>query len=146
MVSDFGCDEKNYELLNDPKRNREHSGSYALSTCDQNPSGDWKGKAWYRFVEPAGTILADSLVPWNHCGGRAVGWLNGTLPTNLDLGEIITRTVCFRWGGAHCFWTVNVKIKQCNEFFLYELPGTDLPRNKNNGKIVCSDRAHYCGQ
>ena len=58
MVSDFGCDEKNYELLNDPKRNREHSGSFASSTCDQNPSGDWKGKAWYRFVEPVGS--------WSH--------------------------------------------------------------------------------
>ena len=149
MVSDFGCDEKNYELLNDPKRNREHNSLYgsALSKCDiQDPSGDWKGKAWYRFVEPAGTGLADSLVPWKHCGGHAVGWLNGTLPADLDLGEIITRQVCFRWSSVYCNWSVDVKIKQCNEFYLYELPGTGLLKSGSNTLLDCRFRPHYCGQ
>ena len=36
--------------------------------------GDWKGgDTWYRFVEPAGTQLADSIVPHSHCGTLATG-------------------------------------------------------------------------
>ena len=42
MVSDFGCDEKNDKLLDNPKRKREHSVSNALSTCDQDPTGSTK--------------------------------------------------------------------------------------------------------
>jgi hypothetical protein len=51
-----------YNILSDAKRNQGHSWYTAQAEpyCDTGVSGDWKGNGWYRFVEPAGTQMADS--------------------------------------------------------------------------------------
>ena len=103
--------------------------------------GDWKGgDIWYRFVEPAGTQLADSVVPHSHCGTSATGWLNGAHPTTLGVNVI--RNVCFSYGevsgsGSNlnsCWMNIDVEIRKCEGFYLYkfkEVPGCHLK---------------YCGQ
>ena len=118
--------------MNDPKRNSNHSGSDASPICDNSVGGDWKGDNWYRFVEPAGTTIANSIVPVNHCGTHAPGWLNGTHP--ITLGETVSRQVCFHWNGDPCRWSAGVQIRSCDGFFVYQLPDTQ----------VCSLK--YCGQ
>ena len=112
----------NYNILNEPKRNSNHSGSDATPDCDNSVGGDWKGDNWYRFVEPAGTSIANSIVPVNHCGTDAPGWLNGTHP--VTLGETVTRQVCFHWSNDPCKWNADVQIKRCDGFFVYQLPDT----------------------
>ena len=103
--------------------------------------GDWKGgDTWYRFVEPAGTQLADSIVPHSHCGTSATGWLNGTHPTNL--GENVIRNVCFSYVDSpsleinYCWKNIDVEIRKCEGFFLYKFK--EVPGSQCNSK--------YCGQ
>ena len=104
--------------------------------------GDWKGgDIWYRFVKPAGTQLADSVVHYSHCGTSATGWLDGTHPTTLGVNVI--RNVCFSYvefvdASAsklnYCWMNIDVEIRKCEGFYLYkfkEVPGCDLK---------------YCGQ
>ena len=128
------CSDVDYATLDDPKRNRDYNGGYASPSCDQNAvQGDWKGgDVWYRFAGPAGSQLADSIVPTSHCGTHATGWLNGAHP--VFLGENVTRQVCFHWNSNSCMWNTDVDIKQCGGFYIYKfkaVPGCDFK---------------YCGQ
>ena len=119
---------KTYNILEDPKRKSTFSGS-ALD-CDQKSqdsslatgSWDWKAKNWYRFEEPAGIMIANSSVTKSHCGTSATGWLNGAHPASM--GEIVTRTVCFNWAENSCWKSIDVQIKKCDGYFVYELPPT----------------------
>ena len=127
-----------YTILDDARRNRNHNtktNGYASPICDSSAvEGDWKGAAasWYRFQEPAGTQMADSIVPKNHCGTLATGWLNGAHPAVL--GENVIRQVCFNYNGNSCTWNTNVEIKNCGGFYLYKL------------KPVPKCALKYCGQ
>ena len=117
-------------------RNRDHdsqANGYASPSCDSNAvKGDWKGgDIWYRFQEPAGTQMADSVVPDYHCGTYASGWLNGTHPAVL--GENVIRQVCFSYDGD-CWRSTDVEIKNCGLYYLYKLKRTPS----------CSYK--YCGQ
>ena len=127
-----------YTILNDAKRNRNYNtkiNGYASPSCDKSAvEGDWKGDAdsWYRFEEPAGTQMADSIVPKKHCGADATGWLNGTHPAGL--GESVIRHVCFTWVSSSCQYNTDVEIKNCGGFYLYKLKPTPSCNQK------------YCGQ
>ena len=128
------CNHINYATLNDPKRNRDYNGSDASPSCDDsNVEGDWiGGDAWYRFADPAGSQLADSIVPTYHCGTHATGWLNGTHP--VTLGENVISQVCFHWSDNPCRWNTDVEIKQCGGFYIYKFTAASTCRLK------------YCGQ
>ena len=124
-----------YAILDDSQRssNYNNSNGFASPKCDSSAGGDWTGgDSWYRFQEPAGTQLADSIVPKEHCGTHATGWLNGTHPA--DLGETVIQQVCFNWAGNSCWKNTDVEIKNCGGYYLYKLkaaPGCSLK---------------YCGQ
>ena len=127
-----------YTILDDAKRNRNYNNDngYASPSRDGDTvEGDWKGGAasWYRFEEPAGTQMADSIVPKSHCGTYATGWLNGAHPAVL--GENVRRQVCFNWASNSCNWNTIVEIKNCGGFYLYKLKATP-----GNGNLK------YCGQ
>ena len=106
----------------------------------QNPSVNW-----YRFVEPAGTQLADSSIPHSHCGTNAPGWLNESHPTTL--GENVIRNVCFSYvddNGAHsinhCRWNIDVEIRKCEGFYLYkfpEVPGCNMKYCGQSMPLTC---------
>ena len=96
-------------------------------------SDDWKdGDSWYRFKEPAGIQLADSIVPKFHCGTNAAGWLNGAHP--VVLGENVIRQVCFNYEGNSCRWNTEVEIKNCGRYYLYKFKSAPYCALK------------YCGQ
>ena len=125
-----------YAILDDSQRssNYNNSNGFASPKCDNGAvEGDWTGgDSWYRFQEPAGTQLADSIVPKEHCGTHATGWLNGTHPAGL--GETAIQQVCFNWAGNSCWKNTDVEIKNCGGYYLYKLkaaPGCSLK---------------YCGQ
>ena len=76
------CDVCNndYLILNDPKRsvNNDDRRSWCdhiygdTYTCGEK-SPDWKGSSWYRFMEPAGTRMPESVVESRHCGALMAG-------------------------------------------------------------------------
>ena len=52
----------NYTLLDDASRNK---GNGVGPDCDKSDSSakspDWNGEGWYRIVEPAGTMIPESM-------------------------------------------------------------------------------------
>ena len=84
--------------------------------------------------------MPTQVVPINHCGTHATGWLSGGHPTVAE-GSVM-RKVCFHWAGRDrrgrrfdnpCLHSVDIRVLNCSDFFVYELSPT--PR--------CSLR--YCG-
>jgi len=136
IVDSINGDCNVYNILDDAKRSRNYNNDNGLASpsCDSSTvEGDWKGgDSWYRFQEPAGTQLADSIVPKSHCGAGGTGWLNGAHP--VVLGENVIRKVCFSWIGTSCTWNANVEIKNCGGYYLYKFKETP----------VCDLK--YCGQ
>ena len=77
------------------------------------------GVAWYRFRGAAGIALPESCPPLDRCNAHYPGWLNGNHPTVAD-GEV-TRTVCYHYGDICCNWTNTIKVRNCGDFYVYEL-------------------------
>lgn len=77
---------------------------------------------WHRFVGDAGTAMPTSCVPKNHCGTHAPGWLESGHPS-VEQGAV-TGKVCFHWSSKCCHWSVNIKVRNCGDFYVYKLPKT----------------------
>ena len=118
FFSDISCND--YNLLNDPTRNLRH-GIDANGFCDTdwNSSPDWQGPGWYRMSLISGTTIPEEPVEPFHCNTQAPGWLNGKHP---EPGNTTDGTVCFNSAGNTCKWQTQIKIKNCNDYFLYHLP------------------------
>ena len=119
----LGCND--YKILNEAKRNHQvqTSGGY---WCDQTghsyTNSQWHGVAWYRFLPPAGTRIAEEAPGEGYCGTSATGWMQGSHPTSL--GETVTRTVCFQSSSNTCHTSTEIKVRNCGQFFLYRLVDT----------------------
>ncbi|XP_078390606.1 uncharacterized protein LOC144672631 isoform X2 [Cetorhinus maximus] len=74
---------------------------------------------WYQFKSSGGLKIPDTFIPFGHCSTASSGWLNGSHPT-VGQGEV-NRTVCFTLGENRCFWTREIKIKNCSSDFVYQL-------------------------
>ena len=93
---------------------------------------------WYRIAGDAGEQMPEKCVPEYHCSTRASGWLNGKHPTIQE--GIVTRQVCYRWGGNCCRYKNDIRIRNCGFYYVYEL---QKPTNcdlrycgDNNGKFL----------
>ena len=82
----------------------------------------WKGTGWYRFLPPAGTMLAMTIPSRYHvCGAHYGVWTNSTMPTSP--GETAEIFLCTRKA-----WKCNLifpskgNVTHCGEFFVYYLP------------------------
>jgi len=74
---------------------------------------------WYRFNGTAGSKMPSYCVPKSMCNTDATGWLNGVHPT-LQEG-VVSRTVCFHWSSKCCNWAVTIQLRNCGQFFVYNL-------------------------
>ncbi|XP_078359243.1 uncharacterized protein LOC144643772 [Oculina patagonica] len=89
---------------------------------------------WYRFQGAAGDQIPDKCVDTNRCGTSSPGWLSGAHPTVAE--GVVTRKVCYHWWDNCCFWSNNIKVKNCSDFYVYELqkpPFCDLRYCGNAG-------------
>ena len=89
------------------------------------------GPGWFRFEGSAGTRMPTSCPPIHRCGTSAPGWMNGGHPSVAD-GQVI-RTVCFHSYDKCCYWSTNIKVRNCGSYYVYYL----------NGTPTCALR--YCG-
>ena len=87
--------------------------------CDQNEEDGIPFTGWYRFMGDAGDQMPDKCVASWRCGAKATGWLNGAHPTEQD--GVVTREVCYNWDSNCCRWKNSIKIRNCGEFYVYEL-------------------------
>ena len=117
----------NYNVLESHTRNymtTEDNFCDGSTCCDRpgydNVRHDWKGRGWYRVTKMAGTRIIDFPVHTSHCGTYITGWLSGDHPSP---GEgLVTRTVCFNYGGIDCYHQSDVAVLNCNDaYFVYYL-------------------------
>ena len=117
VISFFFLSEcKSYSQLSDADRSRK--SPLKKLKCDQSGFA----KKWYRFTGAAGSAMATSCVPMNHCGTHAPGWLSKAHP--IKKYEIVTRKVCYHWNSKCCNWSNNIRVRNCGDFYVYELTRT----------------------
>ena len=102
---------QSYRTLSEANRAQSYRGT---GNCDNSLV-----KAWYRFTGSAGNKMADTLVPVNHCGTSATGYLTGGHPTVAQ--GAVTRRVCFHWSNNNCRWPTDIQVRNCGAFYVYEL-------------------------
>lgn len=111
---------KNYVVISEKERSKTYSGGPL--TCDQR-NLKTIGR-WHRFMGAAGTAMPTACVPTHRCGTHAPGWLQGGHPTEVQ--GAVTRKVCFHWSGNCCKWSVNIRVRDCGEFYVYNFPKTPV--------------------
>lgn len=119
-----------YHRLDRATRKIDFDDKNNVYNCDYRLSYycslDWKGPGWYRVVDHAGTMLAESsLGPhMNQCGTSYGGWLRNGTHQNITNGQVGDATVCYTgFQGDKCMMKSQIKIKNCGDFFVYRLPG-----------------------
>ena len=120
---------QNYQNLTGAYRNVNSSNNLNFG-CDSGI-----GPGWFRFQGAAGTRMPTSCPPKYCCNTNVPGWfLHGGHPS-VASGEA-TRKVCFHWEKNCCYFSINIKVKNCGSFYVYYFDSTP-----NNGQ--CDFR--YCG-
>ena len=122
----------NYLTLSEADREKDFvSGN--IRGCD-----DTLSKNWYRFTGAAGTQMPTQAVPRRACGTSSSGWLSGTHPREVD--GIVERTVCFTDFENTCRWTKTIRVRNCTDFFVYELVPVDFCNLRYCGDDLNSKR------
>ena len=85
--------------------------------CSQ-VTADWAGAAYYRFVEPGGTQLAENTSEYMKCGTQYGGYMLGGHPSVWQ-GEVV-RTVNFDANGSP-YGPTNITVTNCVDFYVYYL-------------------------
>ncbi|PFX11434.1 Pancreatic secretory granule membrane major glycoprotein GP2 [Stylophora pistillata] len=109
------CEPANYKLLNTKDRLVENKDQSSVK-CDQR---DLALPDWFRFTDAEGDHIPESCVPMRRCGAHSPGWLNGKHPSVQE--GVVVRQVCYHWTDGCCQWKNNVKIRNCGNFYVYEL-------------------------
>ena len=63
--------------------------------------------------------MVDNCIPVRKCSSDLTGWLNGEHPTFAD--SIVGREVCFHGLLNCCYWTVQIRVRECQGYYVYEL-------------------------
>ena len=87
--------------------------------CDGRAPDNILVPKWHRMTGDSGDQIPEKCVPMRRCGTNAPGWLNGKHP-RLQEG-VVARQVCYHWTGGCCQWKNSVKIRNCGDFYVYEL-------------------------
>ena len=123
------CDGIDYKLLNDSSRNVEYGGNdiYTDNSLSTSKSPDWNGPGWYRMIEPAGLQLSEKNMIAFRCGTLYPGYLDGTHPIHIGVEK--NMTVCFSWIDDPCYYSSQIQVKSCGDFYLYYLvtPSPEYP-------------------
>ena len=102
----------NHTVLNEASRSRFFT-NYIVNTSDTSLTG------WFTYNGSAGTRMATTCVPADHCGTFVPGWLAGNHPS-VDKG-LVVRSVCLSKSQVCCMTSVSVLVRNCNGFFVYKL-------------------------
>ena len=102
----------NHTVLNEASRSRFFT-NYIVSGSDTSLTG------WFTFNGSAGTRMATTCVPADHCGTFVPGWLAGNHPS-VDEG-VVVRSVCLSKSRVCCMTSLSVLVRNCSGFFVYKL-------------------------
>ena len=102
---------RNHTILREASRSRFFT-NYIVNASDNSLTG------WFTFCGPAGTRMATTCVPADHCGTLVPGWLAGKHPS-VDEG-LVVRSVCLSVSQACCKESQSVHVRNCSGFFVYK--------------------------
>ena len=91
-----------------------NDGPGKITKCDKTAD------KWHRFMAPAGAVLPLAAPTVYSCGTDAPGWMMGSYPTPEE--GIVVRTACFAWFGNPCEWSNEIAVRNCGEYFVFQLP------------------------
>ena len=105
---------KRYKAIDDPSRYRAFE-SVEYRNDHYLPEG------WYAFI--TGKLMS-TYCCYNHgyCNAYYQGWLTAGHPT-VDDG-IVSRKVCFGNNYNRCYYSVDIKVRNCGPFYVYKLKPT----------------------
>ncbi|XP_078353427.1 uncharacterized protein LOC144638119 [Oculina patagonica] len=109
---------KSYQAVDQADRSMSFADENVVK-CDQKEQDGMSFPGWYRFTGETGEQMPDKCVPTGRCGTKATGWLSGAHPTEQD--GVVTREVCYHQDNNCCKWKNNIKVRNCGEFYVYEL-------------------------
>lgn len=111
-----------YSKLSSYKRSMDYSDPDASPLCDEKLES-----GWFRFTDSAGSQMATTCVAKDdfRCSAINPGWLDGKHPSIED-GRI-ERKVCFHVEDDCCHASVNIQVRNCGPFYVYNLVGVPCP-------------------
>ncbi|XP_022797785.1 uncharacterized protein LOC111336033 [Stylophora pistillata] len=112
------CSDGGHQDLNQADRAMGYSDQSGIK-CDGRAPDNILVPKWYRITGDSGDQIPERCVPMRRCGTDAPGWLNGQHPS-LQEG-VVKRQVCYHWTGGCCQWKNYIKIRNCGDFYVYEL-------------------------
>lgn len=98
-----------------------NDGVWGFQNCDLGLNG------WVRFQGEAGTQMPTGCTVPYACGTDGAGWLTGGHPTWEQ--NLVTRLVCFSFGGDCCAFETSVQVRHCGTYYVYSVfqtPGCNL--------------------
>lgn len=108
----------NYTNNTDLTRNADYTAS--INYCDDGSPFNDTAPLWIRFLDPAGTLIANAPIPPNHCGTIATGWYAGQYPTAFY--TTATSIVCYYYTTNTCVACNLISITNCETFYIFLLP------------------------
>ena len=103
----------------------------------------WWRKMWRRFLIHSIREMPTQCVPDNRCGAIFSGWLYGGHHTLAN--GYVSFNVCFIGGQNCCKKSINIRVKECGSYFIYNLQkGTWLfssllwHRQNAKSKLFCT--------
>ena len=63
--------------------------------------------------------MAESCVDRYRCDTYYPGWLNGSHPTVNE--AVVQRRVCFGFHGHCCIYSTYIRVRNCGDFYVYQL-------------------------
>ena len=109
---------KSHQVLDQADRAEGYSDRSSVK-CDGRAPDNIVSPGWYRMTGASGNQIPEKCVPKNRCGTHAPGWLNGSHPSVLE--GVVARRVCYHWSRSCCKWKNNIKIRNCGDYYVYEL-------------------------
>ena len=102
---------RDYNVLSQPNR---HQSFGRGTNSDSNLI-----TGWYRFQSSSYSRMVDNCIQVHRCTTDITGWLKGGHPTFKD--GIVDREACFHGWQNCCYRIVQIRVRECQGFYVYEL-------------------------
>ncbi|KAL8594260.1 hypothetical protein ACOMHN_044204 [Nucella lapillus] len=106
-----------YSNLEDDWRWTEYELEGYDYECDRDLS-----PGWYRFyLDGNSAVMPTSCVPDHRCKTHAPMWLDLQGESLPEPGQEKVTRACANWSGDCCNWDVPITVRNCGDFFVYNL-------------------------
>ncbi len=105
--------------------------------CDLESRGDGFVPGRYRFTGAHGDQILDSPADRYRCGTNSPGWMVGAHPSVAE--GVVSRTVCFAWTDTDCNREAEIQVRNCGDYYLYDLPDTPACRLRYCGRFAAEE-------